>query len=252
MESATYVPGRPSRATTGAATFATTHWSAVALAADPSSSGAEALEQLCKTYWYPLYAYIRRQGHAPEEAQDLTQSFFARLLAKGYLANADRERGRFRTFLLSSLQRFLINEWQKASARKRGGGEIPISWDDPEAENRYLAEGVEPASPEKLFEKRWALALLEQVLARLEAEFVQACRGKDFEHLKVLLWGEKSAPPYAQVAAQIGITENALKMAVHRLRRRYRELLRAEVARTVLSPAEVDEELRYLISIFSS
>ena len=233
------------------AAFVTTHWTQVAQAA--GTSGAEndaALEQLCRAYWYPLYAYVRRQGHEPEEAQDLTQAFFARLLQKRYLSHANPNRGRFRTFLLSSMQRFLVNEWQKSSARKRGGGIPAVSWH--EEETRYRADGCQADTPEKLFEKRWALALLESVLARLQAEAEAAGKSAQFSQLKLLLWGDNSGPAQGDIAPQLGLSAGALKVALHRLRKRYRELLRAEIARTVASPAEVDEELRYLISVLSA
>jgi len=217
-----------------------------------SVTGRPALDQLCRAYWYPLYAYVRRKGHAPEEAQDLTQAFFARLLEKRYLVHANRERGKFRTFLLTSLQRFLVNEWEKLRAEKRGGGAVLVAWDEQEAGSRYLAEKAEAHTPEKLFERRWALALLEQVLARLAEEFGAAGKQQQFEQIKVLLWGDKAAPPYAEVAARMSLSEGALKVVVHRMRHRYRELLRAEVARTIVSPGEVDEELRHLIAVISS
>jgi RNA polymerase sigma-70 factor (ECF subfamily) len=233
--------------------FSTTHWSEVLEAGrENSTEAAAALERLCSAYWYPLYAYVRRLGHTPQDAQDLVQDFFARLIEHNYLQLADRNRGRFRTFLLTSLQRFLVNEWKKLRARKRGGGAPVVSWDEEQTENRYLAERTEADTPELLFERRWALALLNQVLARLQAEFVEAGKLQQWDQLKVLLWGEKTARPYAEVAVQMGLTQGALKVAVHRLKKRYRQLLRAEVARTVVSPAEVDEELRHLISVISN
>jgi RNA polymerase sigma-70 factor (ECF subfamily) len=233
--------------------FVTTHWSVVMSAAENRSvSGQAALEQLCSNYWYPLYVYVRRAGNGMDEAQDLTQAFFARLLEKGYLAHANPQRGKFRTFLLTSLQRFLINEWGKLRAEKRGGRAAFVVWDEGETESRYLAESPSAQTPEQLFEKRWALTLLEQVLATLQTEFAAAGKLQQFELLKVLLWGDKTAPPYSEVAAQMGLSEGALKVAVHRLRLRYRELLRKEVAQTVETPEEVDEELRHLIAVISS
>lgn len=235
------------------AQFTTTHWSLVLAAGGTTSSrSTAALEDLCRTYWYPLYAYVRRKGHSPEDAEDLVQDFFARLLEKRYLANADRGRGKFRSFLLTSLQHFLVNEWRKLQASKRGGGACGLSWDEEQTEGRYLAEHAEAYTPEKLFEKRWAMALLDQVLHRLKAEYAAAGKETQFERLKLSLWGEKTESPYAELSAQLGLTEGALKVAVYRMRRRYRDLLREEVARTVGSPAEVDEELRQLISVVSS
>jgi len=232
--------------------FTATHWSVVLAAGSSSSPDSQAaLEKLCQTYWYPLYAYVRRCGRSPQDAQDLTQEFFARLLAKNYLSHADRDRGKFRNFLLTSLKRFLVNEWEKARAQRRGGGQPVLSWDAAASETRYCAEPADNSTPEKAFEKRWALTLLEQVLARLRDDFSASGKAEQFERLKILLWGEKGAPAYAEIAAKLGLSEGALKVAVHRLRQRYRELLREEVAHTVASPAEVDEEIRHLITIIS-
>lgn len=251
MESAVYSMTRSLAGDKGG-TFATTHWSAVLAAGESGSPGAAAaLEQLCRTYWYPLYAYVRRQGNGPEEARDLTQAFFARLIEKAYLPTASPERGKFRTFLLTSLKHFLVNEWKKMSARKRGGGAVPVSLQDQQTENRYLAEDVQAESPEQLYEKRYALALLEQVLGKLQAEFVRGGKGAQFDKLKILLWGDNRERRYAQLALELGLSEGALKVAVHRLKQRYRELLRAEVARTVVAPSTVDEELRHLIAVIS-
>jgi DNA-directed RNA polymerase specialized sigma24 family protein len=232
--------------------FTTTHWSLVLGAADHSSPRSEAaLERLCKLYWYPLYAYVRRSGHTAEDAQDLTQNFFARLLSKDYLRLADSQRGRFRTFLLTSLQRFLVNDWKKAGAQKRGGGRRAVSLDMDASEQMYQIEPPDTATPESIFEKRWALAVLETVMVHLGEEFNASGKGGQFEALKDLLWGEKTSRPYSVVAGELGMTEGALKVAVHRLRHRFRELLRAEVAQTVASAEDVDEELRHLISVIS-
>ncbi len=240
-------------ASSPASEFTTTNWSLVLSAADSSSAGGQAaLERLCRGYWYPLYAYVRRRCHRPEDAQDLTQEFFARLLGRHYLRHADRERGKFRTFLLTSLQRFLVNEWKKGGAQKRGGGAPAISWDTEAGEMRYQAERADASTPEKLFEKQWAVTMLEHVLARLREEFTARGKAEQFERLKVLLWGEQGSPPYAEVAAQLRLSEGALKVAVHRLRQRYRELLRAEITHTVATPEEVDDELRHLIAVISS
>ena len=231
--------------------FTATQWTQILLAAETSSpDGQEALQQLCQTYWYPLYAYVRRKGHSPEAAQDLTQAFFARLLDKKYLAHAAPELGKFRTFLLSSLQRFLINEWEKVRTQKRGGGASFVNW-DAETEQLYQTEQSSGKSPEELYDKRWALTLLDQVFLKLQAEFAAQGQSSRFAKLKVLLWGDKSAPPYSEVAAQLGMTEGNLKVALHRLRRRYRELLREEVLRTSAQPEDVDEEIRYLIAVIS-
>jgi RNA polymerase sigma factor (sigma-70 family) len=234
-------------------TFTSTHWSVVLAAGQTSSPGSEAaLERLCRTYWYPLYAYVRRAGHSPADAQDLTQAFFARLLRKEYLGLADRERGKFRTFLLTSLKRFLVNEWEKQRTARRGGGQEVFSLNHDETESRYCAEPADESTPETMFEKRWALTLLEQVLGRLREEFVVAGKAEQFERLKLLVWGEKDSPPYSTVASDLGMSEGALKVAVHRFRQRYREMLRSEIANTVSSAEEVDEELRHLIAVISN
>ncbi len=232
--------------------FATTHWTVVLAAGRGASPGAfEALEQLCRTYWYPLYAFIRRRGHDAHEAQDLTQGFFARFLEKNYLGDVDRSKGRFRSFLLASLKHFLANEWDRRNALKRGGGRTVIALDDREAESRYRLEPKDEWSADKIYERRWALTLLDRVLARLQEEFVSAGKAEQFEHLKLFLSLGKNAAPYADVAAKLGMTEGAVKVAVHRMRHRYRELLRNEIARTVSSPAEVEEEIRCLFQVLS-
>jgi len=230
--------------------FATTHWSVVLAAADAASPGAaEALEQLCRAYWYPLYAYVRRKGHTPEDAQDLTQEFFTRFLAKNCLGRADRQRGRFRTFLLTSLQNFLAHEWERARAEKRGGGRTPIPWDEQSAEARYQLESPAGLTADKVFEQRWAFALFQRALARLQQEFVTDGKGEQFDELKAFLQGEAEGGAYAGVAARLGMTPGAAAVAVHRLRRRYGQLVREEVAHTVTNPGEVDEEMRYLIAL---
>ena len=229
--------------------FATTHWTAVLAAADEASPhAAEALEALCRTYWYPLYAFVRRKGHDAPEAEDLTQEFFARLLEKKYLEAAAPEKGKFRSFLLTAFKRFLANEWDRANRQKRGGGRELISLDETKAENCYRAEPADTMTPEKIFERSWALKLLEQVLNRLEREHVQAGKRELFEELQIFLTGEKSRSPYAEIAARLRMSEGTLKVTVHRLRRRYRELLRLEVAQTVASPAEIDGEIRHLFA----
>ena len=214
-----------------------------------SPEAAQALERLCGAYWYPLYAYVRRQGHAPPDAQDLVQDFFAHFLEHNYLRLADRTRGRFRTFLLTSLQHFLINEWRKTNRQRRGGSQRILSLDEEMAESRFAGEPAIEQPPDTLYDRGWAAILLERALAALRAEFAQSGKEGLFERLKVFVWGEKNALSYAAMAEQLGMTEGAVKVAVHRLRQRYGELLRAEVALTVTTTAEVNEELRYLVSV---
>ena len=199
--------------------FATTHWSVVLAAGHSSVPGAqEALETLCRSYWYPLYVYVRGQGQSPHDAQDLTQEFFARLLEKKYLRLADPYRGKFRAFLLKSLKHFLVNEWEKARTQKRGGGQCAIPLDADIAESRYAAEPVQALTLDQVYEKRWAVTLIEAVLARLRENYEAAGRLPVFETLKGFIWGDQSTLSYAEVASQLGLTEGALKVAVHRLR----------------------------------
>jgi len=233
--------------------FATTRWSVVLAAGGERSATADnpacqALAVLCQTYWYPLYAYVRRRGHPPDEAQDLTQSFFVNLLERHTLGSADPGRGRFRSFLLTALKHFLANEWERASAQKRGGGRavLPLAADFDSAELRYGREPADTLTPERLYERRWAIALLDAVLADLQAQHVSSERAKLFEHLKPYLTGDAHAPPHAQTAAELGMTEGAVQAAVHRLRRKYRELLRAHIEQTVESSEQVEDEIREL------
>lgn len=236
----------------GAATFVTTHWTVVLLAGERDSPQAkEALEWLCRTYWYPLYAYVRRQGHHFADAQDLTQEFFARLLERDYLRLADRNRGRFRTFLLTSLKHFLINEWNKANRAKRGGGRRLTSLDVEQTETRFLAEPADERTPDKAFERQWALELLARVLDQLQAEFVSVNRGGVFEELKACLTGEENGSSYAEIGQRLAMSEANVKVTVHRLRHRYRELMREEIARTVENPEAIDEEIRDLLVALS-
>ncbi|HZU35482.1 MAG TPA: sigma factor [Gemmataceae bacterium] len=229
--------------------FASTHWSVVAAAAQRWSPEArQALETLCQTYWYPLYTYARRRLANADDARDLTQSFFVRLLEKDYLQAADPKRGRFRSFLLTAFMHFLAKERDHAQAQKRGGGRQTISFDFQAGERRYTLEPVDRATPEALFERRWALTILEQAMARLRQEFVSAGKAALFDALKGALAGDGTIGPYGDVANQLGMSEQAIKVAVHRLRRRYRELLRAEIAQTVDRPEEVDEELHALFA----
>jgi len=227
----------------------------VLAAADSTAPGAhEALEKLCRTYWHPVYAFVRRQGHSPDDALDLTQEFFARFLERKQVKLADAGRGKFRSFLLSSLKNFLVNEWQRAHAEKRGGGRSFLSLEEQrEAETRLLADPADPAAPpDRAFEKRWALTMLDQVLSRLRAEFSATGEQEHFDALKVFVWGDQSAVSQVEVAAKLGMTPNALGVAVHRLRRRFGELLREAIAHTVASEDEVDVELRHLIEVISS
>jgi RNA polymerase sigma factor (sigma-70 family) len=235
-----------------AASFATTHWSVVlASAQGDSPQAAVALEQLCRSYWYPLYAFVRRQGHSPEDAEDLLQAFFARFLEKRYLDDVDRSRGRFRSFLLAALKHFLADEWDKATAVKRGGRVQFFSLDSQAAESRYWEEPASDLTPEKLYEQRWACVLLERVLQQLEQDSAEAGKGHFFEALKSFLVGESRSLSYAELAAQLGVSEAALKMKVQRLRHRYQRLLREEIAQTVASPEEVDGEIHYLFRVLS-
>lgn len=200
--------------------FPLTRWSTVLRAGDPSSSVAQAaVEKLCRLYLYPLYGFVRRQAHSPEDAQDLTQEFFARFLERESFRQAEQDRGRFRTFLLACLKHFLVSEWRKGKAAKRSGGPV-ISLDQNEAETRYLAEPADDLSPDKIFEKRWAAALLEQVLVWLGEEYAAQGRRQLFDQLKVTVWGNKDVAPYSEPATQLGLSEGALKIAVHRLRQR--------------------------------
>jgi RNA polymerase sigma-70 factor (ECF subfamily) len=207
-----------------------------------------ALEKLCRTYWFPIYAFVRRQGHGPHDAQDLTQEFFMRLLEKKQLAVVDPAKGRFRSFLLASLKHFLANEWHKASAQKRGGGQIPIPIDIAVAETSWSFEPADTTTAEKIFERRWALTLLDRVLRRLREEFVRDGKEKLFEQLKTTLTEASRTVAYAEIARRLDTTEGAVKVAVHRLRQRYREVLRAEIADTVASPGEVEDEIRNLFA----
>ena len=230
-------------------TFATTHWSEVLEAGrGDSPEAAAALERLCGAYWYPLYAYVRRQGHAPHDAQDLLQDFFVRLLERNSFRLADRNRGRFRTFLLTSLQHFLINEWRKANRQKRGGGRRLLSLDAEGTETRFLAEPADERSPDKAFERAWAMVVLDRVLDQLQAEAAATGRGRVFDEVKAFLTGEDPESSYADVGRRLGLPESNLRVTVHRLRHRYRELLRKEISLTVEDPTIIDEEIRNLIA----
>jgi RNA polymerase sigma factor (sigma-70 family) len=232
--------------------FATTHWSVILAAGQGDTpQSAAALEQLCCTYWYPLYAYVRHRGHSPEDSQDLTQEFFCRLLQKNFLSQVDPSKGKFRSFLLAAINHFLANEWDRARTLKRGGQVTFVPLDEGLAEQRYQAEQAAGRSPEQLYERAWALAFLQGVLGRLRDEVVQAGRGAHFEELKVFLTGEKPPASYAELAARLGTNEAALRKEVQRLRHRYGELLRDEIGRTVANATEVEDELCHLFTVLS-
>ena len=211
-----------------------------------------ALEELCRTYWYPLYVYVRRQTSTREDAEDLTQAFFARFLEKNYLAALNSERGRFRAFLLAAIKHFLANEWDRANRQKRGGGVTLVSLDWRDADTRYQIDPPDNLSPDKLYDRAWAVTMLERVIARLRDENTNEGKAGLFGQLKPFLMIGKSAIPYAQVADSLKLTEGAVRVAVHRLRVRYRELLRDEVRQTISDPAQVEEEMRTLFSAFAS
>jgi RNA polymerase sigma factor (sigma-70 family) len=232
--------------------FTTTHWSVVLAAQAPDSpAAAAALEQLCRTYWGALYAYVRREGHPPADAADLTQAFFARFLEKQFLADVDRRKGKFRSFLLKTLNHFLVDEWRHAHAQKRAGGHAVISIDADEWETRHGHELASDRTPEVIFERRWALTLFEQAFARLREESVQAGNDRQFQLLKDFLSNPTSDGAYEGVAAKLGLSSGAIAVQVHRLRRRYGELVREEVAHTVSHPGEVEDELRHLLEVLS-
>jgi RNA polymerase sigma factor (sigma-70 family) len=233
--------------------FATTHWTVVLAAGRRHTPQSDhALEELCRTYWFPLYAYVRRRGHAKADAEDLVQAFFARFLAKNYLAGLSEERGRFRAFLLAALKNFLINEWKHANRQKRGGGEIPLSLDWETADTKFQVATTAEPSPEQAFDREWALALLSKVIERLQAECAADGKAKVFEQLKVFLAAGKSETAQGEVAKALGMEEGAVRVAVHRLRKRYRQLLRDQIAHTLSDPAMVDEEMRALFGAFAA
>ena len=232
--------------------FHTTCWSLVlAAAGKPGMEAQAALATLCRTYWHPVYSFVRRSGYQPEQAQDLTQGFFLVLLEKQYVGDADRERGRFRSFLLTSVKHFLANERDRANALKRGGGRSPVSIDATEAEYWYAPAAIVTATPESLFERRWALSVLAQVMARLRAEFAAAGKERQFETMSSFLNCDPEIGGYDVVAAPLGMSAGALRTAVHRMRHRYRSILRAEIAQTVSTPEEIDEEIRFLLARLS-
>ena len=235
----------------GQSQFPTTRWTLVVAAGDPHRKEARsALASLCENYWYPLYAFLRRRGYPVEQAQDLTQEFFMRVLEGRYLDRADPERGRFRSFILTSLKFFVADEEDRQRARKRGGGAlVPLEFSA--GEERYQREPSHNETPERIFERRWVLSMLDRVVERLRNEFVQHGRPEHFERLKGFLLGQADAP-YATLAREMNTSEGALKVAIHRLRKRYRDLFRQEIADIVADPAEVESELRYLAAVLTS
>ncbi|HEX3988007.1 MAG TPA: sigma factor [Verrucomicrobiae bacterium] len=232
--------------------FVTTRWTVVVAAGHSSTPSADvALEELCGTYWFPLYAYVRRHGYSREDAEDLTQSFFARFLQKNYLEKLSAEHGRFRAFLIASLKHFLANEWDRSHRLKRGGGIANLSLDWQDADARYHIDPADDLSPDKIYDRAWAVTLLERVISRLRDENAAEGKAIVFDRLKPFLTVGRNEVPYAQAAAELSMTEGAIRVAVHRLRRRYRELLRDEIGQTLSDPAQVDEEIRTLFSAFA-
>ena len=233
--------------------FATTHWSVVLSAGEQDSpQAAQALETLCRTYWHPLYAYLRRTGCRPEDAEDLVQGFFHYLLAGRILGRIQREGGRFRSFLLATLKYYVSDQKDKARAQKRGGSRPPVSWELAEAEQWFLHEASDEDSADRLFDRHWASALLERAMERLSKECAAAGKSELFAHLKGFVLGEKGLASYAEAAVQVNLSSSALKSAIFRLRRRYYEFVREEVGHTLADPRELKEELRYLLNLFSS
>jgi RNA polymerase sigma-70 factor (ECF subfamily) len=232
--------------------FRTTLWGVVLEAGKGGSErSSTALERLCQAYWYPLYVFVRRQGHGPEDAQDLVQEFFARVLDRNYFRAADPEKGRFRFFLIAAMRHFLAKEWDRAHCQKRGGGSQFLPFEDENPETRYLAEAPHHLSAEKAYARRWALTLLDQTLEKLKAEYSAAGRAELFSELVVFLNGEQSPGASAEICQRLGMREGTLRVTVHRLRQRYRELLRLEISRTVENPADIDDEIRHLFDALS-
>jgi len=233
----------------GLAAFATTHWSVVVEAQGESPAAREALEKLCRTYWRPVYSFIRRQGAGPEEAEDLTQGFFARLLERRDLETIRREKGRLRSYLLVSLKNFLANERSRAMTIKRGQGRSALPLEALGAREEMNLAPVDTLTADQIYERRWALTVLDQVLLRLGEEYRATGNGELFERLRQLLTDEHDRPSQAEIAAEFRMTENAVKQAFHRLRRRYRELLHEEIAHTVVAPGDIEDELRHLVAV---
>jgi RNA polymerase sigma-70 factor (ECF subfamily) len=232
--------------------FATTHWTVVLAAGRRHTPSADtALEELCRTYWFPLYAYVRRRGHAKADAEDLTQAFFARLLEKNFLESVGSAKGKFRAFLLAVLKHFLANEWDKARAQKRGGGEIPLSLDWQTADTKFQVAATNAPSPDQAFDREWALALLAKVIERLEKECAADGKAALFAQLKMFLTAGGGDSAQADVAKSLGMEEGAVRVAIHRLRKRYRALLRDEIAQTLADESQVDAELQALFGAFA-
>jgi RNA polymerase sigma-70 factor (ECF subfamily) len=233
--------------------FATTHWSVVLHAGAADSPEAHsALEKLARAYWYPVYAYVRRKGYDSHTAEDLTQGFFTQLISTNSFARADRTKGRFRSWLLGAMNHFLSHEREKAQTLKRGGGTSAVPLDEAEANARYQAHLSSETAPEKLYDQQWALTLLDRAAARLRSNYAAAGQTDLYERLKVFVSGQGVPPPYAEVAHALGMSESAVKSAIYRLRQSFHELVRQEVAETVCTPAELDEEIRYLITVIRS
>jgi RNA polymerase sigma-70 factor (ECF subfamily) len=238
--------------TGGPRVFATTHWSVVVAAGEAESAPAQsALETLCRAYWYPIYVYVRRKGHAPDDAQDLTQEFFAQVISKHQLRKADRNKGKFRTFLLAALDHFLAREWTRAHRQKRGGQFVFLSLDQERPEERYRLEPRDNTTPERNFERQWARTLLEHAMDALKQECDASRKGALFAEVRRLLSGEREEGAHGEISRRLGISETTVRVNIHRLRRRYGELLRAKLAETVSEKEEVEEELRYLMRTLS-
>jgi len=236
----------------GGVAFTTTHWSVVLEAQGESPAAQEALEKLCRIYWRPIYAFLRRQGFPPEEAEDITQGFFAQLLERRSLSAVRKEKGRLRSFLLGALKYFVADEQRRAMAIKRGKGQRLVPLEELRAENRVEMEPADPVTAEMIYERRWALTVLEHVLSRLKDEYRAAGNAALFDSLKQLLPDEPGSPSQAQIAARLGMTENALRQAFYRFRQRYQSLLREEIANTVATPADIEDELRHLIVVLEA
>jgi DNA-directed RNA polymerase specialized sigma24 family protein len=234
------------------AAFATTHWSIVLEAQGESPAAQEALEKLCRTYWRPIFAFLRRQGISPDEAEDITQGFFAELLERRSLSAVRKEKGRLRSFLLGGLKYFLANEERRAMAAKRGKGQRPIPLEELRAGERIETEPADPMTADQIYERRWALTVLERVLSRLKDEYLAADNAVLFDSLKELLPDEPGSPSQAEIAVRLGMSENAVRQAFYRFRQRYQSLLREEIANTVATPADIEDELRHLIAVLEA
>src|SRR5437762_6204264 len=249
VTSLTGIGGNASRACGSPVAFTTTHWSVVLEAQGESPAAQEALEKLCRMYWRPIYSFVRRQGVAPEEAEDLTQGFFAQLLERGSLGAVRKEKGRLRSYLLGALKYFLADERRRSMAIKRGKGQRLVPLEELRAENRVEMEPADPVTAEQIYERRWASTMLERVLNLLKDQYRAGSNTALFDSLKQLLPDEPDAPSQADIAAQLGMTENAVRQAFHRFRQRYQELLREEIAHTVATPGDIEDELRHLIAV---